>query len=101
MLVMGISCYYHDSAVALADENEIKFAIHEERLSRVKHDSRFPFLAVGRALQAAASRARSTSTGSSSTKTPNLNCAGFGIRSSISGHGRIASYWKTFHVFGN
>src|SRR5579872_3374310 len=53
MLVMGISCYYHDSAVALADENEIKFAIHEERLSRVKHDSRFPFLAVGRALQAA------------------------------------------------
>src|SRR5437763_13907048 len=53
MLVMGISCYYHDSAVALLDEHEIKFAIHEERLSRVKHDARFPFLAVGRALQSA------------------------------------------------
>ena len=52
MLVMGISCYYHDSAVALVDDDEIKFAIHEERLSRVKHDSRFPFLGVGRALQA-------------------------------------------------
>ena len=52
MLVMGISCYYHDSAVALVDENEIKFAIHEERLSRVKHDARFPFLGIGRALQA-------------------------------------------------
>lgn len=53
MLVMGVSCYYHDSAVALVDEHEIKFAIHEERLSRRKHDARFPFLAVGRALQAA------------------------------------------------
>ena len=53
MLVLGISCYYHDSAVALVDDDEIKFAIHEERLSRVKHDARFPFLAIGRALQAA------------------------------------------------
>jgi carbamoyltransferase len=52
MLVMGISCYYHDSAVAILDDNEIKFAIQEERLSRVKHDPRFPVLAVGSALQA-------------------------------------------------
>jgi carbamoyltransferase len=52
MLVMGISCYYHDSAVAIVDENEIKFAIQEERLSRRKHDRRFPALAVARGLQA-------------------------------------------------
>jgi carbamoyltransferase len=52
MLVMGISCYYHDSAVAIIDENEIKFAIQEERLSRQKHDRRFPALAVARGLQA-------------------------------------------------
>ena len=52
MLVMGISCYYHDSAVAIVDENEIKFAIQEERLSRHKHDRRFPALAVARGLQA-------------------------------------------------
>src|SRR5260370_31215756 len=52
MLVMGISCHYHDSAVALIDENEIAFAIHEERLSRVKHDRRFPALAAARGLQA-------------------------------------------------
>jgi len=31
---------------------EIKFAIHEERLSRVKHDARFPVLAIGHALEA-------------------------------------------------
>jgi carbamoyltransferase len=52
MLVLGISCYYHDSAVALVDDDRILFAIHEERLSRVKHDDRFPVLAVGRALEA-------------------------------------------------
>jgi carbamoyltransferase len=52
MLEMGISCYYHDSAVAVLDETEIKFAIHEERLSRVKHDARFPVLAIGHALEA-------------------------------------------------
>lgn len=52
MLVMGISCYYHDSAVAVLDDSEIKFAIHEERLSRVKHDARFPVLAIGHALEA-------------------------------------------------
>jgi len=52
MLVMGISCYYHDSAVAVVDETEIRFAIHEERLSRVKHDARFPVLAIGHALEA-------------------------------------------------
>ena len=56
MLVLGISCYYHDSAVALVDDNEIKFAIHEERLSRRKHDARFPVLAIGRGLAARGAR---------------------------------------------
>src|SRR5262245_29468928 len=32
MLIMGISCYYHDSAAAIIDSDEIKFAIQEERL---------------------------------------------------------------------
>jgi carbamoyltransferase len=49
---MGISCYYHDSAVALVDDSRILFAIHEERLSRQKHDARFPVLAIGSALHA-------------------------------------------------
>jgi len=52
MLVLGISCYYHDSAVALLDDSRILFAVHEERLSRVKHDARFPVLAIGSALHA-------------------------------------------------
>jgi carbamoyltransferase len=52
MLVMGISCYYHDSALAVVDDDSIRFAIHEERLSRVKHDARFPVRAIGAALDA-------------------------------------------------
>jgi len=50
MAVLGISCYYHDSAVALIDKQNILFAIHEERLSRIKHDSRFPTLGISKAL---------------------------------------------------
>ena len=53
MNVLGISCYYHDSAAALVDDESIRFAIQEERLSRVKHDARFPALAIGRALESA------------------------------------------------
>ncbi len=52
MLVLGVSCYYHDSAIALVDDSEIKFAIHQERLSRHKHDARFPVLALGAVSQA-------------------------------------------------
>src|ERR1700693_1110037 len=53
---MGVSCYYHDSAVALVDDAGILFAIHEERLSRVKHDARFPVLAIGSALKSSGLR---------------------------------------------
>jgi len=68
MWVLGISCYYHDSAVALIDDGRIVFAIHEERLSRRKQDSRFPTLAIGRALEETGCAA-TTSTESSFTKT--------------------------------
>ena len=42
MLSLGISSFYHDSAVAISDENRILFAAQEERFSRVKGDSGFP-----------------------------------------------------------
>jgi carbamoyltransferase len=44
--VLGISCYYHDSAAALLKDGEIVAACQEERLSRKKHDSDFPSRAV-------------------------------------------------------
>jgi carbamoyltransferase len=46
MLSLGISCFYHDSAIALADDKEILFAAQEERFSRIKGDSGFPELAL-------------------------------------------------------
>ena len=43
--IIGISAYYHDSAVALIRNGEIIYASQEERFSRIKHDSSFPKLA--------------------------------------------------------
>ena len=40
--ILGISCYYHDSAAALIQDGIVLTAIQEERLSRIKHDSSFP-----------------------------------------------------------
>jgi carbamoyltransferase len=44
--VLGISCFYHDSAAALLRDGEVVAACQEERLSRKKHDSNFPARAV-------------------------------------------------------
>ncbi len=41
-LILGISCYYHDSAAALIKDGEILGAVQEERFTRKKHDSSFP-----------------------------------------------------------
>jgi carbamoyltransferase len=46
MIILGISAYYHDSAAALIDDGKIVAAVQEERLSRKKHDPRFPRNAV-------------------------------------------------------
>jgi carbamoyltransferase len=44
--VLGISCFYHDSAAALLRDGEIIAACQEERLSRKRHDANFPANAV-------------------------------------------------------
>jgi carbamoyltransferase len=44
--VLGISCFYHDSAAALLRDGQVVAACQEERLSRKKHDSDFPSRAV-------------------------------------------------------
>ena len=49
--ILGISCFYHDSAAALIHEGEIISAAQEERFSRKKHDSRFPINAIRYCLQ--------------------------------------------------
>jgi carbamoyltransferase len=44
--VLGVSAYYHDSAAALVRSGQIVAAAQEERLSRKKHDPRFPKRAI-------------------------------------------------------
>jgi carbamoyltransferase len=44
--ILGISCFYHDSAAALVRDGEIVAAAQEERFTRRKHDSGFPSHAV-------------------------------------------------------
>ena len=46
MKLLGISCYYHDSAACLIDDGRIVAAAQEERFTRIKHDSAFPANAV-------------------------------------------------------
>ena len=42
MKILGISCFYHDSAAALINDGQIINCVQEERFSRIKHDSNFP-----------------------------------------------------------
>src|SRR3989338_6139568 len=46
MNILGISCFYHDSAAALIVDGKIVAAAQEERFTRKKHDERFPEHAV-------------------------------------------------------
>lgn len=44
--VLGISCFYHDSAACLVKDGKVIAAASEERFSRQKHDNRFPYNAI-------------------------------------------------------
>ena len=46
MYILGISCFYHDSAAALIKDGTIIAAAQEERFTRKKHDDNFPHGAV-------------------------------------------------------
>ncbi|MCB0206459.1 MAG: hypothetical protein KDH89_16685, partial [Anaerolineae bacterium] len=51
MYILGISCFYHDSAAVLLADGDLVAAVQEERFSRNKNDYRFPELAVQFCLQ--------------------------------------------------
>ncbi len=51
MVILGISAFYHDSAVALIKDGEIIFAAQEERFTRKKHDPSFPIKAFEESLK--------------------------------------------------
>ena len=54
--ILGISCFYHDSAAALIKDGEIIAAAQEERFTRKKHDFNFPINAIRYCLEYAGIR---------------------------------------------
>ena len=44
--ILGISSFYHDSAATIIIDGKIVAAAQEERFTRIKHDSGYPFNAV-------------------------------------------------------
>ena len=52
-IILGISCYYHDSAAVLMIDGEIIAAAQEERFSRIKGDSSLPHQAINYCLNEA------------------------------------------------
>jgi carbamoyltransferase len=46
MKILGLSCFYHDSAACIVADGEIVAAAQEERFTRIKHDQAFPANAV-------------------------------------------------------
>jgi carbamoyltransferase len=46
MIILGISCFYHDSAATIIKDGQIIAAAQEERFTRIKHDNNFPYKAI-------------------------------------------------------
>lgn len=49
-IILGVSCFYHDSAAALLKDGQIIAAAQEERFTRIKHDASFPENAIASVL---------------------------------------------------
>jgi carbamoyltransferase len=59
MISVGINySQMHDSSACIARDGELLFAVAEERLSRVKHDARFPSLSIQACMDFAGVRPR-------------------------------------------
>ena len=46
MYILGLSCFYHDSAAVLLKDGEVIAGAEEERFTRKKHDSAFPIHSI-------------------------------------------------------
>jgi len=53
MKILGISCFYHDSAACLLEDGKIVSAAQEERFTRKKHDFSYPKNAIDYCLREA------------------------------------------------
>ena len=53
MNILGISCFYHDSAATILQKGLISAAAQEERFSRIKGDRSFPRYSIAYCLDEA------------------------------------------------
>lgn len=59
--VLGLSCFYHDSAACVVKNGQVIAAAQEERFTRVKHDENFPERAIEFCLKYAGIKAKDLS----------------------------------------
>jgi carbamoyltransferase len=52
-MILGIAAYFHDSSAAIVDNGRLIAFSREERFTRIKHDSNFPFQAINYCLNKA------------------------------------------------
>ena len=50
-VIIGLNAFHADSAAAIIKNNELLFAIEEEKLNRIKHWAGFPKLAIAKCLE--------------------------------------------------
>jgi carbamoyltransferase len=84
MNILGISCFYHDSAAALIKDGVLVAAAQEERFTRKKHDQDFPTHAIRFCLQ------------EGGLQTKNLNYIGFYDKPFTKFERLLATYIATF-----
>ncbi|MGA3244445.1 MAG: carbamoyltransferase [Bacteroidota bacterium] len=53
MIILGISCFYHDAAAAIIRDGKLIAAAQEERFTRLRHDAEFPVHAINYCLREA------------------------------------------------
>ncbi|MCP5496946.1 MAG: carbamoyltransferase [Leptospiraceae bacterium] len=53
MNILGISCFYHDSAASVIKDGQLIACAQEERFTRVRHDPDFPMQAINYCLKEA------------------------------------------------
>jgi len=46
MIILGFSCFYHDSSACIIKDGIICSAVQEERFTRIKHDANFPINSI-------------------------------------------------------
>jgi carbamoyltransferase len=56
VLILGLNMFHADASVAIVQDDEVIFAIAEERLNRIKHYAGFPSLAIKACLDAAGAK---------------------------------------------